>query len=255
MVDKRVVVWFSCGVASAVASKVALDTYRDKAPVHIVAIDTKTEHSDNWRFADDVSNWLDYPIERISNDDYENCNDVYESDGYLVGVRGARCSLMMKKKVRQGYENLRTDLQVFGYDASEVGRSNRFVENNPELRIELPLIDSTIHKGDCHRIISDAGIARPVTYDMGFPNANCLHPQYGGCVKASSIKYWQRIKRLFPDAFAEKARIERELDVAICKRYINGERTRVFLDEIPASTVYDAEPEVAVQCGLFCGFY
>lgn len=53
MEDSRIVVWFSCGAASAVAAKLALEKYGTRACV--VYCDTmKSEHPDNVRFFDDV---------------------------------------------------------------------------------------------------------------------------------------------------------------------------------------------------------
>lgn len=52
----RTVVWFSCGAASAVAAKLALQ----ETPGAIVArCVIGNEHPDNWRFARDVARWLD----------------------------------------------------------------------------------------------------------------------------------------------------------------------------------------------------
>ena len=243
----RILVWFSCGVTSTVAAKMALDRHKNTTPVEIVCIDTGSEHDDNWRFMDDVSKWLDHEIKRIKSPKYENTHDVYKRDKYLVGVGGARCSLVLKKKVRESYQDLQGDLQVFGYDASEKARAERFQENHPLVNMWCPLIDHQLTKDNCHQILMRRGVKRPITYDMGFKNANCLKT---GCVKGQ-MGYWLHYKKHFPNEFREMAKIERELDVAICKRYVNGERVRVFLDELQEGDG-NYNSEASFQCGLFC---
>ncbi len=53
----RVLCWFSCGAASAVATKLAIETYGDRCEV--LYCDTlKYEHPDNARFMADVQNWV-----------------------------------------------------------------------------------------------------------------------------------------------------------------------------------------------------
>lgn len=250
MID-RVVVWFSAGVTSAIAAKLAIEKYQDKYPVVLVNTNTGSEHPDNARFMKDCENWLTNSILVLHNPVYENCNDVYLKDRWLVGPQGARCSLMLKKRMRQEFERLGYDLQIFGFDASEAERANRFRENNPEIDCEFPLIENGITKTDARQILFQAGIEEPETYGLGFNNANCLHPEHGGCVKGG-MGYWNHVRKVFPMAFWNMAKIERELDVAICKTYRNGKRIRVFLDELPAEAGnYKSEP--AIQCSLFCG--
>jgi hypothetical protein len=56
-VERRRLVWFSCGAASAVAAKLAVEKYEDACEV--VYCDTMaTEHPDNQRFFNDVERWI-----------------------------------------------------------------------------------------------------------------------------------------------------------------------------------------------------
>ena len=50
---KRLVCWFSCGAASACATKLALSHFSGKLETHICYCDTGSEHPDNWRFLKD----------------------------------------------------------------------------------------------------------------------------------------------------------------------------------------------------------
>lgn len=62
---KRRLVWFSCGAASAVAAKLAVETYGDA--VDVVYCDTlATEHPDNERFLRDVERWIGRSVTRQS---------------------------------------------------------------------------------------------------------------------------------------------------------------------------------------------
>lgn len=252
MIIDRVVVWFSAGVTSAVAAKLTIDKYIDRYPVVLVHTDTSTEHPDNYRFIKDCENWLGgASVHHLRNPNYKDVNEVYTKDRWLVGPAGARCSLMMKKEMRRQFQNIDTDLQIFGFDYNEIDRAKRFMENNPLVNVEFPLIDNKITKMMARQMLLAENIKEPVTYSLGFKNANCLDPERGGCVKGG-MGYWNHVRKHFPVAFWNKARIERELDIAICKTYKNGKRIRVFLDELPEDAGrYKSEP--AIQCGLFCG--
>lgn len=242
----RVVVWFSCGAASAVAAKIAVDTY-GRANTVVAYCDTLAyEHPDNRRFLADVERWIDHPITLLKSSRYRDVWDVWERTRYLVGIHGARCTDELKKAVRQQFEDPMGDRQVFGYTCEEGGRISRFREENREVYLEAPLFDRGISKADCLRAIAAAGIAVPAMYRLGYNNNNCI-----GCVKGGQ-GYWNKIRVDFPDVFARMAAMERTLNVAINKTYAgDGKRKRLFLDELPPDAGRDVEP--AMDCGLLCG--
>jgi hypothetical protein len=194
----------------------------------------------------DVAAWLGLPLEIIHNERYANTFEVYDSTGFFKNQYGAKCTTELKKLPRRQYERLGSDIQVFGYDVTERDRAARFVANNPEVDAVFPLIDAGLTKAECRHILAKRGIAEPVTYAMGFNNANCLA---AGCVKGG-IGYWNHIRRVFPDVFERMAQKERQLGYALLAQ--NGKP--VFLDELhPDAGNHKAEP--AIQCGLFCGEY
>ena len=83
-------------------------------------------------------------------------------------------------------------------------------------------------------------------YKLGYNNNNCI-----GCVKASNLGYWNKIRKDFPEVFDRMSKVERELNATINKKYVKGERIRVFLDELDPDAGKDMEmPEV--QCGIIC---
>ena len=58
MKGKTIVVWFSCGAASAVASKLTLEKYGKDNQVLIVNNPIKEEDVDNVRFKRDMEKWI-----------------------------------------------------------------------------------------------------------------------------------------------------------------------------------------------------
>lgn len=241
----RVVVWFSCGATSAVAAKLAIRQWGDTLPIHIVYCDPGSEHPDNHRFLRDVERWLGREVEILRSTEYRDTWDVFEKTRYLAGVAGARCTTELKKKLRQQYERLGEDIQVFGFDASERKRAERFRHNNPEVDLRTPLIDRGLSKPDCLALLERAGIELPAMYRLGFTNANCI-----GCVKGQ-MGYWNKVRKVFPETFARMARLEREIGAALCKSYAgDGKRKRVFLDELDPDA--GRPDEVLPECSLLC---
>lgn len=233
----RTVVWFSCGAASAVAAKLA------PPDAVIVYCDTMaTEHPDNARFFKDVETWIGKPITVIRSSAYATIDDVFMKERYMAGVKGARCTVEMKKVPRFEFQ-LPDDTHILGLTADEGKRIIKFEANNPELTVRWTLRDAGITKDMCYQYIEDAGIRLPAMYALGFKNNNCI-----GCVKATSPKYWARVRKFFPVEFYRRAAQSRELGVRLAR--LKGER--IFLDELPM-TIGSSEPvEESVECGVLC---
>lgn len=239
----RNLVWFSCGAASAVAAKKATQIYPD---CEILYCDTLAyEHKDNIRFMSDVQNWIGKRIKIIKSDKYSDIYDVFNKTGYLVGVKGARCTTELKKNVRLTYQRP-GDIHIFGLTADEKNRIERFESMHPHTFLEWILRDQNITKKDCYTILKNAGIELPVMYKLGYNNNNCI-----GCVKGQ-MGYWNKIRIDFPEIFQKMAKQERKMNVAICKTYKgDGKRKRVFLDELdPQAGRYSTMPDI--ECGVLC---
>jgi len=235
----RIVSWFSCGAASAVATKKAIEIYGNELiPASCVVAN---EHVDNERFLKDCENWFGIPVLKLKSDKYADCWEVWEKRRYLVGPRGALCTTEMKKMVRQKFQKI-SDVQIFGFTSEEKHRADRFREQNPEVNLVTPLIDLGITKNDCFNIIKQAGIELPAMYKLGYRNNNCI-----GCVKASSVKYWLRTKHHFPEIFERMSKLERTLGRTIVK--YKGKR--IFLDQIP-DDADDKQSELDFECGIWC---
>ncbi|NBW20615.1 MAG: hypothetical protein EBR82_72880, partial [Caulobacteraceae bacterium] len=236
----RVVVWFSCGAANAVAAKLTLAKYAGKNEVVIARCVIDNEHPDHDRFAADCAGWFEHPITELRSTEYTDAWDVWERTRWLVGPAGARCTTELKKRVRQDFERA-GDIHVMGYTAEETKRADRFREQNWELTLEAPLIDAGLGKADCLAMIERAGIELGAMYRLGYNHSNCI-----GCVKGSA-GYWNKIRVDFPDVFDRMAKLERNIGASICK--VGDART--YLDELPPDAGRD-EPQLDIECSLLC---
>lgn len=226
--------WFSAGVSSFIASYLA-------QPDRIVYIDVANQHPDSLRFLHDCQKHLNAPIEILRDIKYAGCVDnVIRNERYINGPGGAPCTKLLKKRVRQEWEddNLTPDTTyIFGYDVKEKKRVDRLLDNIGGVDCDFPLVDRGITKQEAHAICEKLGIERPKMYRLGYPNNNCV-----GCVKGNK-GYWNHIRRDFPAVFDRRAKQEREIGHSC----ISG----VFLDELgPKDGRYGSV--VVPDCSFFC---
>lgn len=241
--SKRIICWFSCGAASAVATKLTLAERPDAV---IVYQNSDSEHKDNMRFLKDCEEWFGKKIIIQRSEKFKDHWEVIKARKYIVGVGGAPCTGELKRKLAENFINHLDDIEVFGYTAEEQGRVDRFKENNPERLIYPMLIEKGLIKQDCLALIAKSGIEIPAMYKLGYRNNNCI-----GCVKGQQ-GYWNKIRVDFPEVFERMAKQERKLNAAINKKYVRGKRIRIFLDELdPKSGNY--ESEASLDCGILCG--
>jgi len=235
----RIISWFSCGAASAVATKLAIT--ESKEPVEVVYCHVKEEHPDNLRFMKECEKWFGQPIKVIENEKYEgSIYKVFEKNRYIVGIAGAPCTRFLKREMRKKFAKL-DDLQVFGYTSEEQDRVDRFIDANNNVRLWSILIDKGLTKSDCLAILDRAGIELPTMYKLGYQNNNCI-----GCVKGG-LGYWNKIKVDFPEQFERMAKLEKQIGAKILK--LKGER--IWLDDLPPN-VGDYPTEQSIECGIFC---
>lgn len=246
MNKQTIAVWFSCGAASAVAAKKTIEKYGDTHTIRVINNPVKEEHEDNLRFLKDVEKWLGVKIEFAINDKYESCSavDVWEKRRYMSGIKGAPCTLELKKKARQTWEqNNEFAHLVMGFTLDEIDRYRQFKMKERDNILPV-LIDEKLTKDDCFRILNDAGISLPIIYHKGFPNANCI-----GCVKATSPDYWNLVRREFPETFKEREKLSRDIKCRLT-RY---KGKRIFLDELtPDMKGRGLKRMKSVECGIFC---
>ena len=235
MTEPRTISWFSCGAASAVATKL----HPKATPVYC---GTGSEHPDNERFLVACERWFGRGVKLLWSDEYADTWAVWHATRWLAGIDGARCTVELKVKPRIAFQRP-DDIHIFGYtaDAADTARARRLRENYPELTIMTPLIERGITKAACLDIVQRAGIALPPMYAMGFHNNNCIP-----CVKATSPSYWALVRKQFPEEFTRMAKLSRELDVRLCRI----DDVRSFIDEIPAD--HPTTNPIQPSCDFLC---
>lgn len=209
--DKDIICWWSGGITSAVACKVAIDLYGLNR-CRVVMIDTKNEHPDTYRFLMDCERWYGLSIESITGigEKYNSIQDVWIKNKSLNVSHGAVCSSELKRRVREKWqkENNYTH-QVFGFefDKKEFNRAMSMTLNHSKAKPIFPLLMMGYDKSRCIDIVKEAGIDVPEMYLIGFNNNNCFKT---GCVQGG-IGYWQKMKREFPEKFNAMAEMEHKL--------------------------------------------
>lgn len=239
----QIVVWFSCGAASAVAAKKTIEKYGKQHNVIIVNNPVINEHPDNERFLKDCEKWFGQKIIKAINKDFPNCDirEVFDKRKYISGVAGSPCTMLLKKEARYQFEKENhIDWHVLGFTVDEKNRSDRFLKMERGNVIPI-LIDLNLTKVDCFNIIMEAGIKLPEIYFLGYPNANCI-----GCVKSQSPTYWNLVRKTFPEIFNERAEQSRRIGAKLVK--LKGKR--IFLDELKET---DRGGKIqSWECSIFC---
>jgi hypothetical protein len=247
--DNRIVCQFSCGAASAVATKLALSQYGDRCVVLNAYI--ANEHEDNRRFAADCEKWFGRTITVLRDEKYDaDAITVFERVGYIKGPRGAACTTRIKRGLLRSFSKP-GDVLVLGYTAEEQRRFDDFETNWPDTPVVAPLIERGLTKEDCKAMVLRAGIRLPRMYELGYDNANCI-----GCVKGG-LGYFRAIREDFPDQFERLAQAEDKVAElhgtnAYILRYRSGplKGQRFPLRELPPGPI--VRNEAIPSCGLFC---
>ena len=240
----RIVCHFSCGAASAVATKLALAEYADTHEVSIINAFIKEEHPDNRRFLADCEKWFGRGVTVLQSAKYgASTHEVFRRHRFLAGRGGARCSKALKGDLLDGFRRP-DDVVVLGYTVEEQRRYDAFLDANSEVKVRVPLIERGLGKADCLAMIQNAGIELPMMYRMGYDNANCI-----GCVKGGE-GYWNKIRRDFPEQFNAVADIQEMIGPSA---YLFRDRKtgeRYSLRQLPPNKGrYKDEP--AISCGFF----
>jgi len=243
----RIVGQFSCGAASAVANKIALAQYGATHDVQLINAFLKEEHHDNRRFLADCEAWFGRKVVQLRDEKYgASAIQVFRREQYMKGAQGAPCSKLLKRRLLDGWK-APGDVMVFGYTAEEADRLEDFRERNPDRPVIAPLIDAGLTKDDCKAMVERAGLVLPITYRMGYDNANCL-----GCVKGGE-GYFRAIQEDFPEVFEELCRVQDELGPGSWfLRYRSGplKDQRFPLRDLPPGPAH--RNEGLPSCSFFC---
>lgn len=227
---------FSCGAASAVATKLS-------DPDEIWYAATGAEDADNERFMRDCEAWFGRSVRVLKSEKYADTWAVWEDKRYLSGVAGAPCTGALK--VGPQLANQRPDdIHIFGYtaDSNDIRRARQMGENWPELSTEFPLIERGLNKAACLALLQSARLTPPRVYSMGYPNANCIP-----CVKATSPDYWALVRKCHPEQFERMKELEERLGATLVR--VKGER--VHLSDLPLD--WPIMEPLAPACDFLCG--
>ena len=234
------VCWISAGASSFIAGYLAGD-------VDVwIYIDVYDQHRDSIRFVHDCEKVIGKKIHILKSSQYKDVEDAIRAFGGFKDARNgfAPCTNWLKKRVRKEweYEHRREMITyVWGFDVNETHRAERLQEAMYSFEHEFPLIDKGLSKADVHELLHRLGIKRPIMYDMGYPNNNCI-----GCIKGG-MGYWNKIRKDFPDVFDRRAKLEREGGYSIFKDK-NGP---IFLDELDPNRG-NMNMEIMPDCGISC---
>lgn len=245
----RMVCQFSCGAASAVATKLILAEFPPD-DVLIVNAFIVEEHEDNRRFYADCEQWFGHPIIALRDKKYgASTDEVWRRKRFMKGLHGAPCSGALKREVLAEI-GLPGDTNVIGYTAEEkeIARFDNLCDRFPQESFRAPLIERGLTKDDCFAIIDRAGIELPEMYRKGYDNANCI-----GCPKGGQA-YWQNIRADFPERFVQVKTLQEGIGPgANFLRFRSGPREgeRMALAELPPGRG-DMKGEPSFSCSFFC---
>lgn len=260
--EHPVITWWSGGVTSAVACKIAIEFFGIEN-VEIIFMDTKNEHADTYRFLQDCERWYGKKIQIASRPEYKQIQDVWYKFLSLNVATGAICSSELKRDLRiQMLKTRPWSYNIFGFDIDEPKRVKGMAKNWSHIAPLFPLLFKGVTKKDCITILNNEGIEIPETYKLGFLNNNCFKT---GCVQGG-IGYWQKMRTDFPEKFDAMALVEHELTnlkgepVTMLKDQSKKTPGLVFLKPHPAypflkdiSMMKGRPPKPLTDCNGFCG--
>lgn len=228
------VCWISAGVSSFIAGYLAKDVDE------WIYIDVEDQHPDSMRFIHDCETVIGKKI-TILKSRYGSVENAIMAAGMIKLPGGfAPCTAWLKKRVRKEWEAQHQDddmTYVWGMDRTEIKRAKRLEEGMPQFSHEFPLIDKNVSKEAAHYILDQIGITRPIMYDLGYNNNNCI-----GCVKGG-MGYWNKIRKDFPDVFRKRAQMERIVGHSILKE--------CYLDELDENRGKH-DSGIVAECDIFC---
>lgn len=226
--------WFSTGVSSFIATYLLRNEIDEIIYTHV-----PNQHPDSIRFIHDCEKLLNRNITILQSQYFRSIDDVFETVRIINTPKGAPCTTRMKKQVRKLWESEHQGRHtyIWGFDKNEQKRANQLLETMPEHDHKFPLIEYGLTKQNVHALCEKLGIKRPVMYDMGYPNNNCI-----GCVKGG-MGYWNKIRVDFPEVFERRAKQERMIGGTCIKG--------VYLDELDPNRG-NIVKEVFPSCGIGC---
>lgn len=242
----RYVCQFSCGAASAVATKITLA--EADGEVLIVNAFVKQEDDDNRRFLADCEKWFGRSVQVLRDEKYgASTHEVWRRKRFMKGPRGAPCSLELKRKLLNTISKP-GDVNVIGFTVEEEDRLLELREHFKDKIWSAPLIEKNLTKSDCLGILDRVPIEIPRMYRLGYDNANCI-----GCPKGGQ-NYWQAIREDFPEEFHQIKTIQESIGPgANFLQFRSGPRKgeRMSLADLPTGRG-NMSDEPSFSCSFYC---
>lgn len=245
--SKRIMSLFSCGVASAVATKMALEQNKSTyhKPLIIVNNYVEQEHPDNARFLQDCEKWFEHDITVTKNEKYDgDIYKVFESEHMIKQKFFAPCTEKLKREVRDKMME-EGDVIVIGFTVEEKKRYARFKEATTNYTVWAPLIENNFNKADCFDLMNRAGIELPAMYKQGYRNNNCI-----GCVKGG-MGYWNKIRKDYPLQFQRMSDLEQRFGEGAFLFRDPKTSKRISLKDLDPNAGNYAQEEDS-QCSVMC---
>lgn len=210
--EKRYIAMFSGGASSAFVAYKMVQQYGKNNSI-LFFTDTLWEDQDNYRFMEEVANYIGIDITYRVNG--RTPEDIFFGMGYLGNSRLAKCSeelkvretvLFIEELREQGFE----PVLFFGIGPHEKKRAENLREFYAHVPLEpvetrFPMIE--IYKGDLDAktiIENEWKIKLPEMYALGFSHANCG----GRCVRGG-FKHYALLYKVWPKRYQEQEEMEK----------------------------------------------
>ena len=156
--QRLTVAWFSGGVSSAVAVKLAAQNIDQIFYIHI-----DDQHEDTLRFVKDCEAWFGNPVV-IMQSRYRSVENACLAAGWVNGPHGAHCTRSLKRRLRKEWERQQTRplRYVWGMDADEADRCSRLRDAMPKQEHIFPLVEGGLSKKDAHKVLRASGDRKSV---------------------------------------------------------------------------------------------
>ena len=171
-----------------------------------IYIDIDDQHEDSMRFIKDIEKAIGKEVEILRSEQYRTVEECVLAFGGFKNPWNnfAPCTNWLKKRVRKAWEAAHEDYDltyVWGFDLKEKNRAERTVEANPQASHEFPLIEKNLSKEEVHGLFERTfDFKRPLMYDMGYPNNNCIGCVKGGlAIGTESEKIFQKFSKIAPN--------------------------------------------------------
>lgn len=262
------IIMFSGGASSAYIAKWVVDKYGVENSA-LFFTDTMWEDEDNYRFMEDVSEYIGIEITRVT--DGRTPEDVFFEQRFLGNSRMAKCSEVLKvRKTLEYVEELRQKgfepILYFGigpHESHRAGSLRKHYEHLPlePIRTAFPMIESVSVEIKARQIIENEWkIKLPRMYELGFHHANCA----GKCCRAG-MHHFANLYLVWPDRFKEFEEMEERFRTEInnnvsmmkknSKAYTLKEFRTTLLEKMSETELHEyakEKDEDTIPC--FCSF-